>query len=147
MIEMYDREAIKATDQLYRLLISSDVPLTVHIKRVDFETLGPQFLRFLSSACGVHQRIAYLLGIGNRFPLSLPLYLVFPLVYRHCSSWLGGLVASLVLLYVGDAEVSKQWTKSGALVPCCLFTGGRTSLIAICLSSLCVSFLRMDFMP
>ena len=47
MVELYVREAIKTTDKLYRLLISLDVPLIVHIKRMDLETLGPQFLRLL----------------------------------------------------------------------------------------------------
>ena len=45
MVERYDKESIEATDQLYRLLISFDVPLIVHMKRLDLETLGPRLLR------------------------------------------------------------------------------------------------------
>lgn len=47
MVERYDKESIKATDQLSSLLVSSDVPLIVHIKRLDLETLGPRLLRLL----------------------------------------------------------------------------------------------------
>ena len=41
MVEKYDREVIKATDQLYRLLILSDVLPIVHIKRWNYRQWDP----------------------------------------------------------------------------------------------------------
>lgn len=47
LVELYDREAIKATDQLYELINFSDVPLELPINWRDVAMLGPPFLWFL----------------------------------------------------------------------------------------------------
>ena len=46
-VELYEKEAIKSTDQLYELIKSLGVPLTLHSNWRDMEMLGPQFLRLL----------------------------------------------------------------------------------------------------
>lgn len=47
MVVLRERETVKATDQLHKLIISLDVPFIPHINTRDLETLGPQFLRLL----------------------------------------------------------------------------------------------------
>ena len=47
MVELYEREAVKATDQLYELISSSDVLLDLSINWRCAVMLTPPFLRFL----------------------------------------------------------------------------------------------------
>ena len=47
VVELFKREVIKATDQLYKLIVSSDVLLILRVNRKDLEMLGPKFLRLL----------------------------------------------------------------------------------------------------
>ena len=140
MVEWYDGKATKATDQLYKLLISSDVPLIVHIKSVDLDMLRTQFFRLLWSARSIHQRIAYLIGIGNCCTLFLPLLIVIVLLGWAVSlpRWFFCTLGTRRRANIGQRM--KLWY----LVVC--FAGGRPSLIVIYLSSLFVAFLRMNFM-
>ena len=47
MVELYEREAVKATHQLYELIRSSDVPSELPINWRDALMLEAPFLRFL----------------------------------------------------------------------------------------------------
>ena len=47
LVELYEREAVKATDQLYELISSSGVPLDLPIDCGEAMLLKPPFLRFL----------------------------------------------------------------------------------------------------
>ena len=81
LLELYERETVKATSQLYEPISSSDVLLNLPINWGGAVLLGPSFLRLLWGSIGDHPRDCLSIWcLGNRF--------LFPIVpvFCYCSS-------------------------------------------------------------
>ena len=110
MMELYEREAVKATDQLYDLISSSDVPLDMPINWRDAAVLGPPFLRFL---CGFFEGCLLdsliVCCLGDRFSYYLCFSFVVLRHYRIAKRCQPPLVELRALESEGTGQSEAQW--------------------------------------